>query len=712
MRRGPRHLILLLAIIGFAPPLLATPATHASAAPAIAINEFMARPSSGNPEWVELYNASPSDVDISGWKIDDSITTGTAHVIVPVGTILPSNGFYVITRTGDFLDNDDQVQLFMLDSSKKPTIPVDSYSYTGAVSALSYARIPDGSGPFVQGQPTQGSWNALPGPTAAPTYTPTPTNTPTSTPTSTPACTKTPAPTSTPTPTHTATPTPTPYPLGIVINEFLANAGTIYLVEWIELFNQSDAPADLGGWRLDDVSNGGSAPYTLPPGATIAPNGFLVIYQTESGVVLNDGGDTVRLLHPDGTLAAEVTYGASHDDISLSRSPEGAWYESTPSPGAANPPEPTNTPTHPATPAPTASATATTASYPADIVLSEFLAQPQDRYTDEWVELFNGGASDADLSGWQIDDGPGGGAPHTLPADTTVAAGGYLAIDLPTAILNNDGDTLRLLRPDGAVADSTSFSSSAADTSYSRGAQGEWYLSAEATPGEPNAGPATPTATWAPTETRTPTPTRTPSPTRTPTPTRIATATRTPAPTRSPTLTSTPRPTRTPAPTQTPRPTRTPAPTRTPMPTRTPSLARTFTPTRTPAPAQPPAQPRVTGQPATGNGPAATPWPAAAPRAGDAGHPGASPYALPAGGTLYRGVAARPTAARPVARGLEATVRPAAHPAQPAQPASGPPITASMGLLLIAAGSAVGYKQLRGRTSPAPINAGDEPAED
>jgi hypothetical protein len=42
--------------------------TSAPPAPQILINEFMPRPSSG-PEWVELFNPNPVDIDLSGWKI-------------------------------------------------------------------------------------------------------------------------------------------------------------------------------------------------------------------------------------------------------------------------------------------------------------------------------------------------------------------------------------------------------------------------------------------------------------------------------------------------------------------------------------------------------------------------------------------------------------------------------------------------------------------
>jgi hypothetical protein len=122
--------------------------------------------------------------------------------------------------------------------------------------------------------------------------------------------------------------------------------------------------------------------------------------------------------------------------------------------------------------------------------LNEFLANPKTLYDDEWIELYNSGSASADLAGWKLDDGEGGGSPHTLSAGSIVAPGGYLVVDLSTALLNNDGDILRLIRPDGVAVDSTSFTGSAPDASRSRSSDGAWYDGGEPTPGEPNLPPS------------------------------------------------------------------------------------------------------------------------------------------------------------------------------------------------------------------------------
>jgi DNA/RNA endonuclease YhcR with UshA esterase domain len=83
----------------------------------------------------------------------------------------------------------------------------------------------------------------------------------------------------------------------------------------------------LGGWQLDDEAEGGSAPYTIPAGQTIPPGGFLVFFKKDSGVSLNNDGDSVRLLRPDGTVADETHYTHSPGyDRSFSRTVDGGGH--------------------------------------------------------------------------------------------------------------------------------------------------------------------------------------------------------------------------------------------------------------------------------------------------------------------------------------------------------------------------------------------------
>jgi len=125
------------------------------------------------------------------------------------------------------------------------------------------------------------------------------------------------------------------------------------------------------------------------------------------------------------------------------------------------------------------------------------LPNPRTPGANEWVELSNDTGTPADLSGWSIDDAAGGGAPYRLPDGSTIAPRGLLRVDLPKALFNNAGDSVRLLRPDGGVADQYSYGKADADLSFCR-VEGIWSVCAP-TPAAPNhaasqAAPAAPTA--------------------------------------------------------------------------------------------------------------------------------------------------------------------------------------------------------------------------
>jgi len=97
--------------------------------------------------------------------------------------------------------------------------------------------------------------------------------------------------------------------------------------EWIELYNAGPAVAGLGGWQLDDVADAGSGPYTIPADKAIPPGGFLVFFKKDIGVSLNNDGDGVRLLRPDGTVADEYHYTHSPGyDRSFSRTVDGGGH--------------------------------------------------------------------------------------------------------------------------------------------------------------------------------------------------------------------------------------------------------------------------------------------------------------------------------------------------------------------------------------------------
>lgn len=117
-----------------------TPATAAMAYPSgVYINEILPNPAGPDEldEWVELYNSNSSDVDLSGWQLQD--TTGTiTNYTIPAGTKILAGSFLVFKRpdTDIMLNNDkDGLNLISLDKNI-----ADSVSFASAPLGQSYSK--------------------------------------------------------------------------------------------------------------------------------------------------------------------------------------------------------------------------------------------------------------------------------------------------------------------------------------------------------------------------------------------------------------------------------------------------------------------------------------------------------------------------------------------------------------------------------------------
>ncbi|TFG29979.1 lamin tail domain-containing protein, partial [Candidatus Thorarchaeota archaeon] len=398
----------------------------------IVINEFLPDPNTlYTEEWIELYNPLGVAVDISGYILDDLIGGGTAPYTIPMGTTVPAYGFILFyqSTTNIGLNNaGDDINYINPDG----ITVLDTYTYSSSTDDVSYGRETDGASTWITFDiPTPGASNV--GPMANGD--------------------------------------------GVLINEFLADPNTLYSEEWIELYNPSDVEVDISGYVLDDLIGGGTSPYTIPSGTTIPAFGFIVFYQGVTGIGLNNAGDDVNYIHPDGvTVLDTYTYSSSADDISYGREIDGSsvWVTfDSPTPGASNF-------------VPSGSGD--------DILINEFLPDPNTLYTEEWIELYNPLDVDVDISGYIIDDLIGGGtSPYTIPAGTVIPAHGYLLFYQSTTnlALNNAGDDVNFINPDGVtVLDSFTYGSSTDDVSYGREIDGgpTWTTFTTPTPGASNDG--------------------------------------------------------------------------------------------------------------------------------------------------------------------------------------------------------------------------------
>lgn len=141
----------------------------------------------------------------------------------------------------------------------------------------------------------------------------------------------------------------------VVINEFMAsNSGTLAdpqgdSDDWIELRNLTGETVSLAGLYLtDNPSN--PRKWAFPAGATIAPNGYLLVWADENGsdtpglhanFKLSASGEQILLIDTDANnnqVLDSITFGAQTTDISLGRAAANAdvWAPMAPTPGAAN----------------------------------------------------------------------------------------------------------------------------------------------------------------------------------------------------------------------------------------------------------------------------------------------------------------------------------------------------------------------------------------
>ena len=242
-------------------------------------------------DWAEIINTGKTPVDISGWYILDNDPVGHKADVTPVpsGTILEAGEVYVFDQNKDFtfgLGKADNVTVY-----DKDGVVVDTYSWEAHANGV-YARIPDGTGEFTDtDNSTKGKLNKKINP--------------------------------------------------VVINEVQSddkNGGA----DWVELANPTSEPLDISGIVMLDSKD--KNPYTFPENTIIPANGFLVIYQDDSGengFMFGLGkGDSVRLFENGEEITSTTWPEDTHTNPTWGLYPDvnGESYENTltATPGEAN----------------------------------------------------------------------------------------------------------------------------------------------------------------------------------------------------------------------------------------------------------------------------------------------------------------------------------------------------------------------------------------
>ena len=312
----------------------------------VVINEiaWMGTIISSNDEWIELYNNTGADIDLTGWTLNS--TDGTPSINLS-GTI-SANGYFLLERTDD---------------SSVPDVLANQI-YTGALanspsgenlelrdSANNLIDSLDCSGGWFAGDNTtkqtmerknplnpgndSSNWqtSALVGgtPKAASSAGSAEEDEEDPPPEEPAAPVETTAPS---TQSGSATAAPVADPKKIKITEIFPNPKTSEETsEFIEIWNNNDASITLDRWKISDTSK----VITIEK-ITLVPGEYKALYRTETKIALNNGSETIYLYDSDGNLIDEISYSSTIEAYSLARDPkqDKFLWTSTQTPSQAN----------------------------------------------------------------------------------------------------------------------------------------------------------------------------------------------------------------------------------------------------------------------------------------------------------------------------------------------------------------------------------------
>jgi predicted extracellular nuclease len=268
-------------------------------------------------------------------------------------------------------------------------------------------------------------------------------------------------------------------PPTVFLNE-LYSRGITSAPDWIEVYNGGASQIDISGYRIyDNGGQAGTKPKKLfPAGAVIPAKGVVYIVcdtSDASGFGLSNGGEKVWLEDAAGTLIDSIEIPALGVDTSYARVPDGSanWAKLSPTTkGALNVAPPT-------------------------VFLNELYSRGITSAPD-WIEVYNGGTSQIDISGYKVYDngGQAGTKPKKLfPAGAVIPAKGvvYIVCDTSDASgfgLSSGGEKVWLEDSAGTLIDSVEIPALGVDTSYARVPDGSatWTKLSPTTKGALNAG--------------------------------------------------------------------------------------------------------------------------------------------------------------------------------------------------------------------------------
>lgn len=287
------------------------------------INEFMASNATticdsfgSYSDWIELYNSTDTDMDISGFGISDNLSQPMKYRF-PDGTTIAAKGYLVVFCSGnEGMQNGELHAPFGLRSYGEDVVIanragriIDSYSFKNQETDVSMARIPDGAGEFQSNsQPSPGYPNTGAG--------------------------------------YSAFDAANRLPLGgVYISEFGGSTGSV-ASDWVELHNSTGSAVSLGGYGLSN--NPKNPAKWVFPDISIEPGEYLLLYATGSAdkaqkknlklnFCISSTGETLFFFDPNGKLIDKLSAGRMRSGQSYGRDgSDNRFYYAEPTPGAQN----------------------------------------------------------------------------------------------------------------------------------------------------------------------------------------------------------------------------------------------------------------------------------------------------------------------------------------------------------------------------------------
>ena len=287
------------------------------------INEFMASNATticdsfgSYSDWIELYNSTDTDMDISGFGISDNLSQPMKYRF-PDGTTIAAKGYLVVFCSGnEGMQNGELHAPFGLRSYGEDVVIanragriIDSYSFKNQETDVSMARIPDGAGELQSNsQPSPGYPNTGAG--------------------------------------YSAFDAANRLPLGgVYISEFGGSTGSV-ASDWVEIYNSTGSAVSLAGYG---ISNNPKNPAKwVFPDISIEPGEYLLLYATGSAdkaqkknlklnFCISSTGEALFFFDPNGKLIDKLSAGRMRSGQSYGRDgSDNRFYYAEPTPGAQN----------------------------------------------------------------------------------------------------------------------------------------------------------------------------------------------------------------------------------------------------------------------------------------------------------------------------------------------------------------------------------------